>query len=149
VNKLLLAVILGLSLQAASITGSSSTSQMYYWSKDKQDYVHGFPGTTTIQATTQAPAVPIDKDSQIKLLRGWKDWQGDALELKRLEEEYKTIQTRQTQAQADVLKACADAVTLAKMDPDKFTCDIDLMTIVAKPVSSINPATQEKPADVK
>lgn len=105
-NKILLAVVLGLSLQAA----------------------------------TQAPTVPIDKDSQIKMLRGWKDWQGDALELKSLEEQYKTVQAKQSKAQADVLSACADAVKLAGMDPDKFTCDIDKMVFVAKP-------GQEKPAD--
>jgi len=98
----------------------------------------------SLQAATQAPAVPIDKDSQIKLLQGWRAWQGAALDLKSLEEQYKATQVKQNQAQVDVLNACTEAVKLAKMDPDKFTCNIDLMTIVAKPVQEKPAATESK-----
>ena len=78
-------------------------------------------------------AKPLPQEVQIKLLKEQRSITSLQIQMAQLQAQYDQDQKALKQATTDLLADCSSATKAANLDPEKFTCDLNAMTIVAKP----------------
>jgi hypothetical protein len=78
-------------------------------------------------------AKPIPQDVQVKMLKEQRTMRSLELQMAQLQAQFQQDQSVLKQVTADLVTDCAGATKAANLDPEKFTCDLDAMTIVPKP----------------
>lgn len=79
---------------------------------------------------------PLPPEAQIKLLKTQRSMQSLQMEMTQLQLQFDKDTAAMKQFQADLLSDCTAATKAANLDPEKFTCDLNAMTIVAKPAQT-------------
>lgn len=87
-------------------------------------------------------AKPLPQDMQVKMLKEQRTMHSLELQMAQLQAQYQLDSKNLKQVTSDLVTDCASATKAANLDPDKFTCDLDAMTIVVKPEPKPEPKKQ-------
>jgi hypothetical protein len=87
-------------------------------------------------------AKPLPQDLQVKMLKEQRTMHALELQMAQLQAQYQLDSKNLKQVTDDLVTDCAGATKAANLDPNKFTCDLDAMTIVVKPEPKAEPKKQ-------
>jgi hypothetical protein len=87
-------------------------------------------------------AKPLPQDVQVKMLKEQRTANFLQLQMAQLQAQYDQDSKQLKQVTSDLVNDCTAATKTANLDPEKYTCDLDAMTIVVKPAPKADPKKQ-------
>ncbi len=78
-------------------------------------------------------AKPLPQDVQVKMLKEQRTMHALELQMAQLQAQYEMDSKNLKAVTTDLVSDCTSATKAANLDPEKFTCDLNAMTIVVKP----------------
>ncbi len=79
------------------------------------------------------PNKPLPQDAQIKLLKAQRQLQQLQMQMSNLQRQYDDAVKQFKELQGQMGSDCTAAMKDAKLDQDKFTCDLDSLTFAPRP----------------